>query len=78
MVQLIIDYKSILQAAGYVMYHTCSCTGTREEKWRSKDNKDVEYVIFPARRNMETRVRRQIVCRTGIENLQSEIDKYRK
>jgi len=70
------DYKEILKLAGYFIYHTCNCKGTREERYKNKDNKTIEYVIFPARKQMETRVNRIIVCRTGIENLQSEINKY--
>ena len=76
------DYKTILENEGFYMYHACSCRGTREERFRLRvDNRPkhlrADFYILPKAGKMETRLNKRIVARTGIENLQSEINKYK-
>ena len=70
------DYLNILTNYGFYCYHSCSCTGTREESYRHNPINNIEFKIYPKRLKMQTKINRKIVCQTGLENLQSEIDKY--
>lgn len=75
------DHRLILNNAGFTMHHVCSCTGSREERYRNMNNRKVEYIIYPTKKQMATKIlvnnQMRVVCRTGIENLESEIDKYK-
>jgi len=72
-----INYKQILTDNGFVMYKHCRCSGAYEEFFRTNPPSKLEISIKPGRQIMKTMINRRVVCITGIENLQSEIDKYK-
>ena len=72
------SYQDILISNGFYKWHSCTCVGTLRERWKRKTPHDLEFTIYPKRNTIETKIRKVIVCRTGLENLQSEIEKYLK
>ena len=71
-----IETQSILDSNGFYCYYACSCTGTREEYFRHNPVNKLEFKIFTRKNELQTKINRRIVCITGIENLESEINKY--
>lgn len=71
------DYKKILSDNGFVMYKHCKCSGAYEEFFRTEPVSRLEITVKPVAQTIKTKINRRIVCITGIENLQSEIDKYK-
>jgi|GEM_PF-3943739 len=69
-------YYEILQKYDFYKWHYCNCVGTLRERWKRRTPHKLEFNIYPKRNQIETKINKLIVNRTGLENLESEIKKY--
>lgn len=76
------DFNGILNSRGFWKFHECSCSGTKEMRYRRKSacgrfyDKKVEFRVFPARQSIDVRVSGRVVTRAALSQLENELNKY--
>lgn len=48
--------KNVLLEYGWYMYHSCTCGGTRKEKFKHPSKPGAEFWIYPRRNTWEYRI----------------------
>jgi hypothetical protein len=62
--------RKLLESQGWKMYKTCSCGGTRTEKFNHPDYPSKEFWVKPNRNRWEYRIGRPVFAAgTGVEQL---------